>query len=48
MHFGEILSKFAIVGDEQVGKSSIVHQYLHSTYSENYILTIGVDIVITN
>ncbi|OMJ74164.1 hypothetical protein SteCoe_26986 [Stentor coeruleus] len=33
-----------LFGDEQVGKSSIVRQYVHSDYSENYILTIGVDI----
>lgn len=48
MSFGEILTKFAIVGDEKTGKSSIVEQYLRSNYYENNISTIGVDIVIKN
>lgn len=45
MHLGEILCNVSIVGDEQAGKSSIVNQYLHNTFYENYDSTIAWDIV---
>lgn len=35
--------KFVILGDEDVGKSSLIQKYMHDTYSETSNPTIGID-----
>lgn len=37
------LFKIVVVGDMTVGKTSIIHRYVHGYFSENYKSTIGVD-----
>jgi small GTP-binding protein len=37
------LFKILLVGDPNVGKTSIVHRYVHGNYTDKYKATIGVD-----
>ena len=39
----DYLLKYVIIGDPEVGKSSIMERYAHNTFHKNYIPTIGVD-----
>ena len=35
--------KLCVIGDTQVGKSSIVNQYINGSYIDKYQPTIGID-----
>jgi small GTP-binding protein len=35
--------KFLILGDSQIGKTSILERYVNDTFKENYLVTVGVD-----
>lgn len=37
------LFKFIIIGDEAVGKTTLVHKFIHSEYKEESVSTIGVE-----
>ncbi|KAK7495178.1 hypothetical protein BaRGS_00013588 [Batillaria attramentaria] len=37
------LLKYVITGDSSVGKSALLHRYVNNQFSEEYLLTIGVD-----
>ena len=39
----DYLLKYVIIGDPEVGKSSIMKRYAHNTFHKNYFPTIGVD-----
>ena len=39
----ECMHKVLVIGDVNVGKTALLHRYLHNTYSGNYKCTIGVD-----
>ena len=42
--FGTNLSyKFLVLGDQMVGKTSVLERYINRTFKENYLLTIGMD-----
>ena len=42
--FGSNLSyKFLVLGDQMVGKTSVLERYINRTFKENYLLTIGMD-----
>jgi Ras-related protein Rab-35 len=42
--FGQNLSyKFLVLGDQMVGKTSVLERYINRTFKENYLLTIGMD-----
>ncbi len=36
-----IKSKICLVGDEAVGKTSLIHRYVHGVFDETYIRTLG-------
>jgi GTPase SAR1 family protein len=40
----DVLLKFLLVGDTQVGKSSLLLQYSDGVFSQNTISTIGLDL----
>ncbi|MHA1991548.1 MAG: Rab family GTPase [Candidatus Hodarchaeales archaeon] len=42
-----ILYKILLLGDDAVGKTSIIHKYVENKISESYSATIGVDIMNT-
>ena len=35
--------KFLILGDSQIGKTSILERYVNDSFKENYLVTVGVD-----
>ena len=35
--------KFLVLGDQMVGKTSVLERYINRTFKENYLLTIGMD-----
>ncbi len=41
-----IVLKFVLLGDAAVGKTSLVDRYAHHKFKENYIPTLGVNIVV--
>ncbi|MCP4763396.1 MAG: GTP-binding protein [archaeon] len=41
---GKFSVKIIVVGDYQVGKTSLIRRYVDDSFSDNYISTIGVDI----
>ncbi len=41
---GEYSSKFIILGDPMVGKTSLIRRYVDEKFAESYVSTIGVDI----
>ena len=42
--FGSTLSyKFLVLGDQMVGKTSVIERYINKTFKANYLLTIGMD-----
>lgn len=40
----EISKKIVLLGNESVGKTSLIKQYVHSIFSEEYLSTIGINI----
>lgn len=42
----EILTKMIIVGDAEVGKTSLAYQYTNSVFSDQYIQTIGTNFLL--
>ncbi len=36
-----VKSKICLVGDEAVGKTSLIHRYVHGVFDETYIRTLG-------
>ena len=40
--------KFIIVGDQSVGKTNIIHRYAKGTFSNQYMITIGMDYLSQN
>ena len=40
----EISKKIVLLGNESVGKTSLVKQYVHSIFSDEYLTTIGIKI----
>lgn len=43
MHDYDFLFKTILIGNSDVGKTSIINRYVDETYTKNYISTIGVD-----
>ncbi len=41
---GQFSTKVIVLGDPSVGKTSLIHQFVDDSFSDNYISTIGVDI----
>ena len=42
--FGTNLSyKFLILGDQMVGKTSVIERYVNNSFKGNYLTTIGMD-----
>eukprot|EP01017_Pseudomicrothorax_dubius_P011673 TRINITY_DN1440_c0_g3_i2.p1 TRINITY_DN1440_c0_g3~~TRINITY_DN1440_c0_g3_i2.p1 ORF type:complete len:170 (+),score=38.51 TRINITY_DN1440_c0_g3_i2:141-650(+) len=39
----DLLYKLIIIGDSEVGKTNILTRYVHDTFNESYLPTIGVD-----
>ena len=39
-----LVQKVIVLGDPSVGKTSLIHQFVDDSFSDNYISTIGVDI----
>ena len=35
--------KFILVGNQSVGKTNIIHRYAKGTFSDQYLITIGMD-----
>ena len=40
----EISKKIVLLGNESVGKTSLIKQYVHSIFSDEYLSTIGINI----
>lgn len=40
----EISKKIVLLGNESVGKTSLIKQYVHSIFNEEYLSTIGINI----
>ena len=40
---GNITYKFLVLGDQMVGKTSVLERYINRTFKSNYLLTIGMD-----
>lgn len=40
----EISKKIVLLGNESVGKTSLIKQYVHSIFSEEYLSSIGINI----
>jgi small GTP-binding protein len=45
-HNVDVLVKIVLIGDSGVGKSNLVHRFIHGTFSEGIANTIGVDFLI--
>ncbi len=41
LHPTNIKSKICLVGEEAVGKTSLIHRFVHNVYDESYIRTLG-------
>lgn len=37
------LKKITFIGDSQVGKTSIIHRFLHRSFTEPYVETYAID-----
>ena len=40
---GNLTYKFLVLGDQMVGKTSVLERYINRTFKSNYLLTIGMD-----